>query len=69
MNNFESYEVKDCVLFKQDLHEKAYTKSGVKNFREYVDYINREFLTSSWHRESMPNGQNRTNLSVTSNNP
>ena len=30
----------DCVEFKHKLHRDAYKKSGARNFREYVEYVN-----------------------------
>jgi hypothetical protein len=32
--------IKDCVEFKKELHEKLYTKSGAKDFNEYIKYVN-----------------------------
>jgi hypothetical protein len=33
-------KINDCVEFKNNLHEKLYTKSGAKNFGEYIKYVN-----------------------------
>ena len=40
----------DCVKFKNELHENLLKKSGVKNLREYVDYVNKTVKTSSLHK-------------------
>jgi hypothetical protein len=40
----------DCVKFKQELHEKAYKKSGAKDFREYIHYVNEMSNKSSLHK-------------------
>ena len=40
----------DCVKFKNELHEKLLKKSGAKNLREYVEYVNRVAKTSSLHK-------------------
>ena len=30
----------DCVAFKEELHKKILEKSGAKNLKEYVKYVN-----------------------------
>jgi len=30
----------DCVKFKDTLFSEAWKKSGAKNYREYVEYVN-----------------------------
>jgi hypothetical protein len=30
----------DCVKFKDTLFSQAWKKSGAKNYREYVEYVN-----------------------------
>ena len=45
----------DCVKFKNELHEKLLKKSGVKNLREYVEYVNKAVKASPLHKESTKN--------------
>jgi hypothetical protein len=45
----------DCVKFKQELHEKAYKKSGAKNFREYIHYANEMANKSLLHKANNKN--------------
>jgi hypothetical protein len=45
----------DCVEFKHELHRIAYKKSGAKSIGEYVDYVNKAALKSSWHKVAAKN--------------
>jgi len=36
----------DCIEFKRETHKKNWEKSGAKNLREYVKYVN-ENVTKS----------------------
>ncbi|MDR1930235.1 MAG: hypothetical protein LBQ44_06335 [Treponema sp.] len=45
----------DCVKFKQELHEKAYKKSGAKDFREYIHYVNERANKSLLHKANNKN--------------
>ncbi|GBU23267.1 hypothetical protein R80B4_03184 [Fibrobacteres bacterium R8-0-B4] len=36
-------QIRDCVEFKNELHELLYMKSGVKNFSEYINYVNSNY--------------------------
>ncbi|GAB6391101.1 MAG: hypothetical protein MdMp014T_0474 [Treponematales bacterium] len=47
MNSVQDGRVVDCVLFKQELHELAYKKSGAKNFDEYIAFANAASRASS----------------------
>jgi len=40
----------DCVRFKDELQEKLLTTSGVKNLREYVEYVNKIAQKSVLHK-------------------
>jgi hypothetical protein len=33
-------KISDCVEFKNNLHDKLYSKSCAKNFGEYIKYVN-----------------------------
>jgi hypothetical protein len=44
----------DCVKFKYDLQEKLLKKSGAKNLREYVNYVNKIAQKSSLHKAKEP---------------
>jgi hypothetical protein len=48
MNKDDNFVIEDCVKFKQDLHEKSYKASGAKNFNEYIEYVNKAFVKSTW---------------------
>ena len=50
MNKIDDFVIEDCVKFKHDLHEKAYKKSGAKNFNEYIEYVNKSFMKSNWYK-------------------
>jgi hypothetical protein len=45
----------DCVKFKNELHENLLKKSGAKNLREYVEYINKNVKTSALYKEKPKN--------------
>ena len=40
----------DCIKFKYELQEKTLKKSGAKNLREYVEYVNKTAKMSSLHK-------------------
>jgi hypothetical protein len=40
----------NCIKFKYELQEKLLKKSGAKNLREYVNYVNTLAQKSSLHR-------------------
>jgi len=42
----------DCVKFKNELHENLLKKSGVKNLREYVEYVNKTVKTSELYKKN-----------------
>jgi hypothetical protein len=52
MNSVQNGRITDCVLFKQELHENSYRRSGARNFTEYVDYVNAAFLGSEWYKKT-----------------
>jgi hypothetical protein len=41
----------DCIKFKYELQEETLKRSGAKNLREYVNYVNKIALTSSLHKQ------------------
>jgi len=43
----------DCVKFKNELQENLLKKSGAKNLREYVEYVNKVAQESSLHRSNI----------------
>ena len=45
----------DCVKFKNELHENLLKKSGVKNIREYVEYVNKAVKTSALNKKNQIN--------------
>jgi len=45
----------DCVKFKNELHEKLLKKSGVKNLREYVKYVNKAAKVSALYKGNVKN--------------
>ena len=49
----------DCIEFKQELFEKAWKKSGAKNLREYVEYVNKHARKST-----LFNKQRKANVEV-----
>jgi hypothetical protein len=48
----------DCVKFKNELHENLLKKSGVKNIREYVEYVNKIAKTSDLYRNNQVANKN-----------
>jgi hypothetical protein len=52
MNSVQNGRITDCVLFKQELHENSYKRSGAYNFTEYINYVNDAFLKSEWHKKA-----------------
>jgi len=40
----------DCVAFKEELNKNLLKKSGAKNLREYVKYVNEASKKSSLHK-------------------
>jgi hypothetical protein len=49
--------VKDCVEFKNELHEKLYAKSGAKNFSEYINYVNSNYSGKKTRSEEYKKGK------------
>ena len=47
MNKIKEF---DCIKFKYDLQKKTLKKSGAKNLREYVEYVNEMAKKSSLHK-------------------
>jgi hypothetical protein len=43
----------DCVKFKNELQENLLKKSGAKNLREYVEYVNKVAQESSLHKPNV----------------
>jgi hypothetical protein len=48
MSKVDDCVVEDCVKFKHELHEKSFKASGAKNLNEYIDYVNKAFVKSTW---------------------
>ena len=40
----------DSVVFKEELHKKLMEKSGAKNLKEYIKYVNEAAKKSSLHK-------------------
>jgi hypothetical protein len=47
MNKLKEF---DCVEFKNKLQENLIKKSGARNLREYVSYVNKIAKTSALHK-------------------
>jgi hypothetical protein len=43
----------DCVKFKNELQNNLLKKSGAKNIREYVEYVNKVAQESSLHKPNV----------------
>ena len=48
-NNNCEMKIIDCVQFKQDLHDNSFKASGAKNFSEYIECVNKNFMKSQWY--------------------
>jgi hypothetical protein len=48
MSKTDNFVIEDCVKFKHELHEKSFKASVAKNLNEYMDYVNKAFVHSSW---------------------
>ena len=59
ITSIQNGKVTDCVLFKQELHEKAYKTSGASDFSDYVKRANESFFQSEWYKKIVePHGAN-----------
>jgi len=48
----------DCIKFKNELHENLLKKSGAKNLREYVEYVNKAAKASALSGKNPRGGKN-----------
>ena len=44
----------DCIKFKDTLFSQAWEKSGAKNYREYIEYVNAHARESGLFKKYTP---------------
>ena len=54
----QDYIIEDCVKFKHELAKKSWEKSGAKNLKEYVQYVNENAKKSPLWKNEEPASKN-----------